>query len=77
MRIWVVIALSDVVQSKDGAIVAGDGETNGVWAAMVREARADAAGVAEIATAFNVGRFRLPGVAGDRAANAAPRAAER
>ncbi len=77
MRVRVVIALGDVVQSKDSAIVAGDGETDGVRAAVVGKSRADAAGVAEIAAAFDVGRLRLPGVVRDRAANAAPCAAER
>jgi len=72
-----VIALGDVVESKDGAIVAGDGETDGVRAAIVGESRADAAGVAEIAAAFEIGGFRLPGVARDRATKAAPGAAER
>ena len=73
----VVIALSDVVESKDDAIVAGDGETDGVRAVIVGESRADAASVAEIATALEIGGFRLPGVAGDGAANTAPGAAER
>jgi hypothetical protein len=77
MRERVVIALGDVVESKDGAIVAGDGETDGVRAAIVGESRADAAGVAEIAAAFDIGGFRLPGVGGDRATNAAPGAAQR
>lgn len=77
MRVRVVIALGDVVQSKDGVIVAGDGETDGVRPAIVGKSRADAAGVAEIAASFDVGRLRLPSVAWDRAANAAPRAAER
>ena len=77
MRERVVIALSDVVESKDGPIVTGYGEADGVRTAIVRESRADAAGVAEIAAAFEIGSFRLPGVAGDRLANAAPRAAQR
>ena len=37
VRVEVVIALGDVVQSKDGSILAGDSETDGVRAAIVRK----------------------------------------
>jgi hypothetical protein len=73
----VVIAFRDVVQSKDGALVATYGEADGIRPAVIGEARADAPGVAEIAAAFEVGGFRLPSVLGDRAANPAPRSTER
>lgn len=77
MRQRVVIAFSDVVQSKDGALVATYGEADGVRAAVIGKTLADAPCVAKIAAAFDIGGFRLPGVPGECPANAAPRSTER
>src|ERR1700689_2825550 len=44
-----VIAFDDVVESKSGAVIAGDGEADGIGTAVIRKSVASSAGVAHIA----------------------------
>ncbi len=77
MRVRVVIALGDVVQSKNGPFIARDGEADGVRPGGIGEARTATAGVPEIAAALAVGGIRQPWIGRERVACAAPGAAQR
>ena len=70
MREGVVIPFDNVVESKSGAVIAGDGEADGVGPVVIRKTAAGAAGVAEIAERPQSGGVGLPGMIGRRAAGA-------
>jgi len=77
MRERMVILLDNVVESKGGAIVAGNGEANSIGAIAIRKPAAGAAGVPEVAESAQSGGVWLRFKFGNRAAVARPMATQR